>query len=69
MKKILLTIIITLFSSSLFAGDEKPGRFFEDQSDVNGDYQIHVIYSLYSDSKDNEGDINGKWEEWFSKWE
>ena len=25
--------------------DTKPGRFFEDQPDVNDDYQIHFIYS------------------------
>ena len=24
--------------------DKKPGRFFEDQPDVNDDYQIHFIY-------------------------
>ena len=37
MKKILLTLIIILFSSSLFAADEKPGRYFEDQPDVSKD--------------------------------
>ena len=41
MKKIFLLLIISLFSSSLFASDEKPGRFFEDQPDVTDDYQIH----------------------------
>ena len=41
MKKILLILFITLFSSSLFATDEKPGRYFEDQPDVNDDFQIH----------------------------
>ena len=44
--------------------DKKPGRFFEDQPDVNDDFQIHVIFSLYADSEDNEEDINGKWEQW-----
>jgi len=39
MKKILIILAFILFSSSLFAADEKPGRFFEDQPDVNNDYQ------------------------------
>ena len=64
MKKILLILLIALFSSSIFASDDKPGRFFEDQPDVNDDFQIHVIFSLYADSEDNEEDINGKWEQW-----
>ena len=34
--------------------DKKPGRFFEDQPDVNDDYQIHFNYLLASDSKDRE---------------
>ena len=34
--------------------DKKPGRFFEDQPDVNDDYQIHFKYLLASDSKDRE---------------
>ena len=46
MKKLLLILLITLFSSSIYASDEKPGRFFEDQPDVNDDYQIHFIYLL-----------------------
>ena len=46
MKKIFLVLIFTLFSSSIFASDDKPGRFFEDQPDVNDDYQIHFIYLL-----------------------
>ena len=44
------------------AADEKPGRFFEDQPDVNDDYQIHFIYLLAKDGKDREWDINGKME-------
>ena len=52
MKKLFLILIITLFSSSLFASDEKPGRFFEDQPDVNDDYQIHFIYLLAKKTKD-----------------
>ena len=44
MKKLLLVLLITLFSSSIYASDEKSGRFFEDQPDVNDDFQIHFIY-------------------------
>ena len=43
--------------------DTKPGRFFEDQPDVNDDYQIHFNYLLAFDGKDREWDINGKMEE------
>ena len=39
--------------------DAKPGRFFEDQPDVNDDYQVHFIYLLSSDGKDKELDISG----------
>ena len=46
----------------LFAADEKPGRFFEDQPDVTDDYQIHFIYFLAADSEDREMDINGEME-------
>ena len=42
--------------------DKKPGRFFEDQPDVNDDYQIHFNYLLAQDSEDREFDINGKME-------
>ena len=42
--------------------DKKPGRFFEDQPDVNDDYQIHFNYLLAFDGKDREWDINGKME-------
>ena len=42
--------------------DKKPGRFFEDQPDVNDDYQIHFNYLLAKDSEDRELDINGKME-------
>ena len=62
MKKLFLTLLVTLFSSSLFASDEKPGRFFEDQPDVTDDYQIHFNYLLAQDSEDRELDINGKME-------
>ena len=64
MKKLLLTLLISLFTSSIFASDEKPGRFFEDQPDVNDDYQIHFIYMLAADGKDREYDINGKIEKY-----
>ena len=42
-----------VFCSALFASDEKPGRFFDDQPDVTDDYQIHfnyqtqIIYDFY----------------------
>ena len=54
MKKIFLILIVTLFSSSIFASDDKPGRFFKDQPDVNDDYQIHFIYLLAKKTKDKE---------------
>ena len=62
MKNLFLTLIFFLFTSSIFAADEKPGRFFEDQPDVNDDYQIHFIYMLDKNGKDNELDINGQME-------
>jgi len=61
-KKILLTFIALIFSSSLLIADEKPGRFFEDQPDVNDDYQIHFNYLLAAESEDCEWNINGKME-------
>ena len=39
--------------------DKRPGRFFEDQPDVNDDYQVHFLYVLAKDSKDKEIDVNG----------
>jgi len=39
--------------------DKRPGRFFEDQPDVNDDHQIHFIYLLSLDGKDGELDISG----------
>ena len=39
--------------------DKRPGRFFEDQPDVNDDHQIHFIYLLSLDDKDSELDISG----------
>jgi len=62
MKIILLIVSFILFNTSLFATDEKPERFFEDQPDVTDDYQIHFNYLLAADSEDREMDINGKME-------
>ena len=45
MPKLLLIFIFFLFSNISLASDDKPGRFFEDQPDVNDDYQIHFIYN------------------------
>ena len=59
----ILIIVLSLFSNAVFASDEKPGRFFEDQPDVTDDYQIHFNYVLAKDSEDREWDINGKMEE------
>ena len=58
----IIIVILSLFCSSLLAADEKAGRFFEDQPDVNDDFQIHFNYLLASDSEDREMDINGKME-------
>ena len=46
-------------STPVFATDEKPGRFFEDQPDVE-EYSTHTIYLLTKDGKDKEWDVNGK---------
>ena len=54
-----LTIILVNLS---FASDKKEGRFFEDQPDVSDDYQIHFIYMLDKNGKDNELDLNGEME-------
>ena len=43
--------------------DEKPGRFFKDQPDVNDDYQIYFNCMLALDSEDREWDLNWKMEE------
>ena len=42
--------------------DKKPGRFFKDQPDITDEPQVHFIYILNKDSKDNEWDISGKME-------
>ena len=73
MKKIFLIIISLFLITNAFAdkcynpvatplileSDKKPGRFFEDQPDVNDDYQVHFFYVLAKDSKDEEIDVNG----------
>jgi len=61
-KKLIYIFLVSIFSCSAFAADEKPGRFFEDQPDVTDDYQIHFNYLLAADSEDREMDINGKME-------
>ena len=80
MKKLFLILLTILFTHNALAdkcynpdstpiileSDKKLGRFFEDQPDVNDDYQIHIIYSLLKDSKDKEGDINGALEKWIT---
>ena len=38
--KYLIFFYIVLFFSHTFANDERPGRFFEDQPDINDDYQM-----------------------------
>ena len=86
MKKIILTFsFLTILISNVYAdkcydsdttpvildSDKKPGGFFEDQPDVNDDFQVHIVYTLLKDSKDKEGDINGKLEKWIEtadKW-
>jgi len=67
MKKIIFYLSLILFVSPLFAADEKPGRFFEDQPDVTEDHQIHFNYLLAADSEDREWDINGKMEKILSE--
>ena len=65
MKKLFLLLFSILFlsSPSVFAQDEKLGRFFNDQPDVSDDYQIHFIYMLDKEGQDNEWDINGEMEQ------
>ena len=48
-KKIIVILISLIFTNTLFASDDKPGRFFEDQPDVTDDYQIHFNYLLAKD--------------------
>ena len=60
MKKVILILVASLLWCNLVLADQKPGRFFEDQSDVTEDHQIHFNYLLVADSEDREMDINGK---------
>ena len=59
MKKFLGIVVLGLLWCNISLTDEKPGRFFEDQPDVNDDYQIHLIYFLAKNTKDKERDVNG----------
>ena len=61
MKYIFIITLILIFNSAN-ASDLKDGRFFEDQPDTNDDFQIHFIYMLDINGKDNELDINGELE-------
>tara|TARA_E500000331_G_scaffold248529_1_gene238982 strand:+ start:73 stop:1023 length:951 start_codon:yes stop_codon:yes gene_type:complete len=67
LRKFLITILFVFYNSFVFASDEKPGRFFKDQPDVNDDYQVHFIYMLSANEKDREFDINGKIEKYANK--
>ena len=58
MKKIIIFLTF-LFTTLSLASDKKPGRFFEDQPDVE-EYSTHTIYLLTKDGKDKEWDVNGK---------
>ena len=62
MKKLLGIVVLSLLLSWNAYADDKPGRFFQDQSDVTDQPQVHFIYLLNKDSEDNEWDINGKME-------
>ena len=45
------------FNLEIDENDKKPGRFFKDQPDITDEPQVHFIYILNKDSKDNEWDI------------
>ena len=59
MYRILIIFLTFFFTNLTFATDEKPGRFFVDQPDIE-EYNIHTIYLLTKDGKDKEWDVNGK---------
>ena len=59
MYRILIIFLTFFFTNLTFATDEKPGRFFEDQPDIE-EYNTHTIYLLTKDGKDKEWDVNGK---------
>ena len=62
MKNIFIILFLIFFTNLTFASDKKSGRFFEDQPDVTDEPQVHFIYLLNKDSKDNEWDISGEME-------
>ena len=57
-----LFILSLTFPSLSFSSDQKEGRFFWDQPDVNDDYQIHFNYIVTLDGEDRGWDVNGKLE-------
>ena len=59
LKKLIYIFLFIIFRCTVFAAEEKPGRFFEDQPDVE-EYNTHTIYLLTKDGKDKEWDVNGK---------
>ena len=65
--KYIFILAFSIFSFAVFAGDDKKGRFFEDQPDVNDDFQIHLMYLLAKDSEDRGWDVNGKINEIITK--
>jgi hypothetical protein len=65
MKKFLLIILFFLFANISLASDDKPGRFFEDQPDVNDDYQIHFIYTLAKMGKIVNGTLMEEWKKYY----
>ena len=68
MRKYLRVLTLILISiQTAFATDEKSGRYFTDQPDVNNDFQIHLMYLLAKDSDDRGWDINGKISEIITK--
>ena len=46
LRKFLITILFVFYNSFVFASDEKPGRFFEDQPDVTDQPKVHFSDSL-----------------------
>ncbi len=70
---ILISILLTILllgcaEKGVYVGDlkdgnpQKSGRFYEDQTDVTDDHQIHFNYVIAKDTEDREWDINGKME-------
>jgi hypothetical protein len=63
MKLLLIFFSLLIFSTRVYSGDARIGRFLEDQPDINDDFQIHFIYMLDFKGQDNELDINGEMED------